>query len=389
MKSWGTLLILPTLLWGQPQFYGYFEAEVNGMQVAGQNYTFGFNKFRLDIESRPSDAVLIGANINFQKYWGKTTWNIYDFLPGYSDLDLINNIELQDTVLIDNIYLRVSFPVADLTVGRQQLSPGVGYAWNPTDIFNSKSLLDPSYEQTGVEALRLDIPLGNRSRASAIILPENNLRMSTQQYSLKGALGSFDFNISTAYQVSPDDFTPLLGSLFYKDRRLTGFSGIGEFLGWGLWGEFGYNVLDVHIPLYISSIPEVDDTFIEYVLGVDHTFDNSLYFMFEYLHNGLGVAQKDQITLNDYIMSLSGETNSLMQDYLFGYIMHPSYDYVTLSAITFANLNDGSGALSPIVDWSIYEDTNLSLQGSVFWGEDDTEFGLQDWGLILNITTNF
>jgi len=389
MKTWGTLLLLPTLLLGQPQFYGYFETETNGMQVADQNYTFGFNKFRLDIESRPNDAILIGANVNFQKYWGQTSWNIYDFLPGYSDLGLIENIELQDTVLIDNAYLRVSFPVADLTVGRQQLSPGVGYAWNPTDIFNSKSLLDPSYEQTGVEAIRLDIPLGDRSLVSAIVVPANKLENSTQQVSLKSGLGSFDFNISTAYQVSPDDFTPLLGSLFYKRQRLTGLSGIGEFLGWGIWGEFAHNVLEVHIPLYISSIPDVEDTFAEYVLGTDHTFDNSLYLMLEYMHNGLGVAHQDQITLNDYIMSLSGETNSLMQDYIFGYIMHPSFDYVTLSAITFANLNDGSGALSPIVDWNIFEDTNLSFQGSIFWGDDDTEFGLQDWGLILNITSNF
>jgi hypothetical protein len=78
-----------------------------------------------------------------------------------------------------------------------------------------------------------------------------------------------------------------------------------------------------------------------------------------------------------------------MQDYAFFYAMHPTFDYVTLSAIAFANFNDNSGAFSPIVDWNIFQDTNLSLQGSFFWGDDNTEFGLQDWGLILNATSSF
>lgn len=383
------LLLVPCLIWAQPEFFGYFESEMNTMEVAKQKYSFGFNKFRLDVESRPNDNILIGANVNIQKYWGQTTWNVYDFLPGYSDLGLVQNIELQDTILVDNIYMRISFPRADLTVGRQQVSPGIGYAWNPTDIFNSKSLLDPSYEQTGVEAIRLDIPLGDRSTLSAIVQPEDDLDKSTRQLSLKGGLGGFDFSVSTSIQKSPDDFTTLLGSLFYRERQLVGVSAIGEVLSWGIWAELGYNLMDVHVPLYISSIPVVEDTFKEYVVGTDHTFDNSLYLLVEYLHNGLGVEKKEALSLPDYLASLSGETNSLMQDYVFLYTMHPTFDYVSLSAITFANLNDGSGAFSPMLDWNIFEDTNLSFQGGIYWGEDDTEFGLQDCGFIANVTSNF
>ncbi|MEA3287248.1 MAG: hypothetical protein U9Q77_07725, partial [Candidatus Marinimicrobia bacterium] len=69
------LLLLPLLLAAQPEFFGYYESEADIMQVAGTNYNFGYNKFRLDIEARPNDHVLIGANINIQHYWGQTTWN--------------------------------------------------------------------------------------------------------------------------------------------------------------------------------------------------------------------------------------------------------------------------------------------------------------------------
>ena len=391
MKFWGLILLLPSLLWAQPEFFGYFESEADIMQLGSERYNFGYNKFRLDVEARPNDHVQIGANINIQHYWGKTTWNLFDFVPGYTETNMVFNIDLPDTLLLDNVYMKLSFPLFDFTVGRQQISPGVGYAWNPTDIFNSKSLLDPSYEQTGVEALRLDLPLNNRSSLIAIIQPEDDIDYSTQQYTLKGGLGRFDFSITTSHQSKPDYSSTILGNVFIQDRRLFGGSVIGESLGWGIWGEIGYNILK----MYPSAIPEATPSFggetkiAEYVLGADHTFDNSIYFLAEYLHNGFGAAEMDDLSLTDYFAALGGESHSLMQDYVFMYAMHPTFDFVTLSTLVFANLNDNSGTFAPQLDWNAFEDTNISLQGSLFWGEDDTEFGIQDWGLRLRFRSDF
>lgn len=394
MKYLKIFLLLPGLLFAQPEFFGYFESEAATMQLGDKNYSYGYNKFRLDVEARPSDNVLIGANVNIQKYWGETKWNIYDFLPGYADSGLEYYENLADTLLIDNVYMRVSFPRADLTVGRQQISPGVGYAWNPTDIFNSKSLLDPSYEQTGVSAIRLDAPLWGRTSLNAVIQPDENWENSTKQVWLKSGAGRFDFDISVAEIQQTTPTSTIFGEAFDCTRSLVGVSLVGEVLGWGLWLETAQNTLDdyFHYSVYTPpSVPLVveDENYLEYVVGVDHTFDNSLYLLAEALHNGFGVQDKGDIEIHDYFYALSGEGHSLMQDYAFFYLMHPTFDYVTLSAITFANLNDNSGTFSPIVDWNIFEDTNISLQGSFSWGEDDTEFGLQDWGLIFDITSNF
>ncbi|MEA3287249.1 MAG: hypothetical protein U9Q77_07730, partial [Candidatus Marinimicrobia bacterium] len=65
------------------------------------------------------------------------------------------------------------------------------------------------------------------------------------------------------------------------------------------------------------------------------------------------------------------------------------FDFVGLSAIAITNFNDGSGSIGPQVDWNVFENTNISLQGNLSWGEDDTEFGLQDWGLRLRLLGNF
>ncbi|MCF7807083.1 MAG: hypothetical protein K9M49_00490 [Candidatus Marinimicrobia bacterium] len=390
------LFLLPLLIFAQPQFFGYFESEASTMALGSETYTYGFNKLRLDVEARPNDHVLIGANVNFEKYWGKTTWNVYDFIPGYQDLGAVMNIALNDTILLDNMYMRLRFPFADLTVGRQQLSPGVGYAWNPTDIFNTKSLMDPSYEQTGVPAIRVEVPMVGRFSIDAVVDPVEDWDKSTKQVWFKGGVKHFDFALTRAeytwYQIPLATGTYNFGTKV--ERMLMGGSIVGELLGFGVWAEYGYNDLDLSI--YGSCptctdylLPLLTTPFEEWVLGLDRTFDNSLYVLAEYFHNGYGIARKEALSLSDYVYAFEGVTHSLMQDYTFVYIMHPTFDYVSLSAIAFANLNDNSGVISPMLEWNAFQNTNMSVQGSLAWGEADTEFGLQDWGLILNVTSNF
>jgi len=395
MESWGIILFLPLMLWAQPEFFGYFESEADLMQLGTVNYNFGYNKFRLDVEARPNDNVLIGANVNIQKYWGKTSWNIYDFLPGYANSGLVQNIELQDTIMVDNVYMRLTFPWLDMTLGRQQISPGVGYAWNPTDIFNSRSLLDPSYEQTGIAAIRSVVPLGNRSSFEMVMIPADNFENATKQFWLNGGFGRFDFSLTTAQQQWQSLHAFTYGYGEEDERWLHGGSLVGEILGWGVWTEFGVNniVYSSFYELYSSSSiiayePPID-SFNEYVFGLDHTFDNSVYVLGEYLHNEYGKAKADELIIYDYLYSLSGKSHSLMQDYGFLYLMHPTFDLVSLSALAIANFNDNSGTFAPQLDWNIFDDTNISLQGSLFWGEEDTEFGLQDWGLRLRLRSDF
>ncbi|NQV41884.1 MAG: hypothetical protein HQ506_05975 [Candidatus Marinimicrobia bacterium] len=359
------------------------------MQLGSERYSFGYNKFRLDVEARPNDNILIGASLNAQQYWGKTNWNIFDFIPNKQDM--VMYYYLPDTLLLDNVYMKISFPLIDVTLGRQQISPGVAYAWNPTDIFNHKTLMDPSYEQPGVDVIRLDLPLGDRSTAISIIEPGDDIESSTMQLVLKGGLGSFDFGITVVKQYAPTNETPILGDPYIEERDLVGGSVIGELFGWGVWTEIAHSTLNTtYFPPWSSiAYPLPRDPFTEYILGLDHTFDNSFYLLAEFLHNEDGKKDISDLTLTDYLASLGGGTHSLMQDYAFLYAMHPTFDYVSLSALVIANFNDNSGTFAPQLEWNVFQNTNISLQSSLFWGDDDTEFGLQDWGLRLRVRSDF
>ena len=96
------IIIFPILAFGQMEFLGYFETEYDHIQLKNKNYNFGYNKLRLDFESRPSNNVMIGGNINFRLYHGKTEWDFADFIPANLEIDSLL-FSLPDTIYLDNI----------------------------------------------------------------------------------------------------------------------------------------------------------------------------------------------------------------------------------------------------------------------------------------------
>ena len=133
------IVLFLVIAFTQVDIFGYYEIEYDHIQLANKSYNFSYNKLRLDLESRPGENVKIGANINFRLFNGKTEFNIFDFLPmdsGEINGETISSLSepLLDEMYLDNIYLRTSFQLFDFTIGKQPISLGTGYAWNPLDI---------------------------------------------------------------------------------------------------------------------------------------------------------------------------------------------------------------------------------------------------------------
>ena len=377
---------LPSLLFSQAEIFGYYESEVDGARIGGTDYSFGYNKLRVDLQAFPAPEVTVGANVNIRRYHGKTDWNVFDFLPDSLWQPLFGDtatmiITLRDTLYLDNVYLKARFKHFDLTVGKQQLSLGTGYAWNPTDIFNIKDLMDPTYEQTGVTAIRAEVPLGDRFGLDLIYAPEETWDLSSKMVQGKVGLGSFDFTANyaeytganlwwrrnkTYSTIPPDEIT-------YKKY---GGSIVGQIWELGLWAEGSFEIGDYPV------------LFHEYLLGIDHTFDFQTYMMVEYFHNAGGV-KSGKLSFSDYLVTLSGQTHSLMQDYVFVLANHPISDVLSAGVMGIANLNDESFAINPLLDWNAFENVHVSLFISYAVGDDDSEFGLQEWAWRLRVRAYF
>ena len=273
---------LPLFLFAQTDFFGYIESEFDQLKFANQTYNYGYNKLRLDFEARPDDAVTIGANMNIQKYFDNISWNLLDFLPdniwkpifqpeGYPEEMWITEfpIVLLDTLYLDNVYLKAGFKNFDLTVGKQQISLGMGYAWNPIDIFNTKQLLDPTYEQTGVNAVRAEIPLKGRTNLDVILSPGKDWKETVKMLQLKIGFGKFDIQSTIGqYTWERTQFKPQAFMIDKQGNLRTLFGGsiVGELAGAGIWMEGAWNQM------------ENKEDFSEVVIGTDYTFKNGLYF---------------------------------------------------------------------------------------------------------------
>ena len=372
------IFLLPVIASAQVDIFGYYETEYDHIQLANKSYNFSYNKLRLDLESRPGENVKIGANINFRLFNGKTEFNIFDFLPmdsGEINGETISSLSepLLDEMYLDNIYLRTSLQLFDFTIGKQPISLGTGYAWNPLDIFNQKDLIDPTYEQAGINALRMEIPIMNWGTLDIIIEPDSTWDMSSKLIQLKSSLSSFDFSLNggNQYHLIPSGES----SYAYDDVFFGGGSFVGEFWEFGLWGETLWSL-------------DADNNFGEVVFGMDHTFNNGFYLMAEYFHNSLG-AEKNKVTFDHYLYNFSGETHSLMQNYFFAMGMYNLTDYISGSLFIYGNLDDQSFILAPQLNWDAFEDVTLGALVSQSFGENDSEFGIQDLALRFRLRTYF
>jgi hypothetical protein len=179
--------------------FGYYEFQMTGAEIKDEFIQLFSNKLRVDLKSSISENITFAANFNFMIYHGETTWNILDFLPNAITSEVSEGLEslyvlpFSDRYYLDNAYLKIAFKHFDLTLGKQQISLGTGYVWNPIDMFNIKDYLDPTYEQPGHNAIRADVPLGKAYTLTILYGPENTWKNSAKLIQLKGKIWRFDY----------------------------------------------------------------------------------------------------------------------------------------------------------------------------------------------------
>jgi hypothetical protein len=354
--------------------FGYFETSAMGSRIQHRMDQLFSNKLRVDVASDVADNITFAANFDYITYHGSTSWNLLDYLPDHLTAIIdrkhrpFYTLPFDNRQFLDNAFIRVAFERFDLTAGKQQISLGTGYVWNPVDVFNIKDPLDPTYEQPGHNALRLDIPIGLRYTATALYSPDESWTESAKLLQFKGRVSRFDYSvlaIETVWRFH--DYTRLAANGLYfveqpERRRLLGAGTAGELLGLGLWAEYGYNSL------------EQSDDFQELVIGLDYTFDSQTYLMTEYYRNTLGKSDKDLYTLNDWMRQLAGEQKAISRDQLYLLLQHPVTDFIDLGTSCLYSLSDQSVAIIPTLNYSFaanmqitaYVNINLGSDGSVY-----------------------
>ena len=371
--------------------FGYYESEFDVLlpEKGGSKSFMQYHKLRFDMTAMPSPRASFAANYNYRSYFGKTEFLIADFLPASvgeeipASLQGYCEISFPDENYLDNAYLKLEFHRCDITLGKAPVSTGAGYAWNPTDVFNRKDVMDPTYEKTGQNVFSMEVPLGSLTNLNGLVSPGDEWDSFRWMVRMKSNWRRFDFSgCFSTLQWSMTDyghdayfpyFTP-----FLQRRGLYGLDFAGELIGLGLWGECAWNEMgDPRFPGGGGNLPgeacDLNDYF-EGLLGMDYTFSSGLYVMGEYLHNGSGLPGKEEYHLCEFLQYFSGGRTTIARNYLFTIVQYPLTDTVTGEVFTVANLDDQSAAINPRLSWNIFEDVTVEGTTNLFVGRENTEF---------------
>ena len=356
------------------ELFGYFETQIMGTRINSHFYQLYTNKLRVDLKSSLSDNITFAANFDFITYHGKTEWNILDFLapsvtstvpPG---LESFYVLKFSDRKFLDNAYIKLAIKCFDLTFGKQQISLGTGYVWNPTDVFNIKDVLDPTYEQPGHNAMRLDVTLGSSYTLTALYSPEDSWGDSAKLIQFKGRISHFDYTLIAIeklwrfHDYRQFDWENMNFLELPEKRQLLGGSVAGELLGLGVWAEYGYSKM------------EHSKNFYELVIGSDYTFDFQTYVMIEYYRNTLGKTDYEKYDINDWMRLFAAEQKSISRDQVYAFIQHPVTDLLSVGLSSIYSISDNSLALIPTLNYSLSENVdvmaylnfNLGKEGKAF-----------------------
>ncbi len=242
----------------------------------------------------------------------------------------------------------------DVVLGRQAVTFGRSFFWNPIDWLStfSPTEIDREYK-TGVDALRVTRSVGRFSGVELVYA-----------YGQGGERDSSATLVRGFGNLNGWDLELLAGSVWIDDRYAFAFS--GDVPGAGLRGEFSR-----HAP---RSGPDPD--FTRATLEIDHRWDNSLYLITELHYNGFGSTNPDgYAALFLHPRFLTGQVRNVGRDYLASSLSYQFTPLINGTAAALLNLHDSSGILSPTVDVSLGDNSRLAAGAILPWGDGPTLTG--------------
>jgi hypothetical protein len=319
--------------------------EVHGLQ----SYTYFSSR-------RETGALYFGTGGTDTRYRGlDASWDWYK---------ASNN---SASMWLDRFNLKATLAKADIIAGRQPITFGKAYFWNPLDIFLpfDPRQFDRDYK-AGVDALRMDIPFGSFAGINLIGVAGRELD-SSGKYIDHGTLNASWYGSAILART----FTTLQGwDLAVQGGKIYG----GYQLGGGLVGEIGPVETRVEAAYFWAQDSEplpfplegdlVEDSFTG-VVGFGHRFENTLTVEIEHFYNGAG----DSNDLDaSFARFASGNILQMSRD-LTGFLISYEFEPIITGQLTaLYSWDDPSAQIQPILTWSVSNNTELILGASINLG---------------------
>jgi hypothetical protein len=339
--------------------------------------------FRLTNETFFSDTVISEIHYQLIGSGGDTVRKqneLSDIFPGLPDnllflgtplnddrrlMDLTDTIKDGDSWFLvqrlDRLYLSLLGERASLRAGRQAITWGNGFVFNPMDLFNPfpPTTIDRDYK-AGDDMINVQLALAEYGDLQLLYVARrnpDNEDVELDQASLAGkwhfALGNAEFDAMASRHF--EDYVVGAGSRGYLGDTAWRLDATWTYLKDG--GD------------YLSLVGNLDYSWV--------WFKKNFYGFIEYYYNGLGKNDYDRALLDPAVIErlTRGEIFALGQNYLSGHVqveLHPLFK-LTLTSIN--NVEDPSGIIQPYAVWDILQDLQMTAGLAIHYGEKGSEFG--------------
>ena len=236
----------------------------------------------------------------------------------------------------------------NVVFGLQKVTMGVGRIWTPTDLFNPRNPLALEPDQIyGNYALSYTYALGTFSQIMGVVAKRHD-----DSYKYAGRVKT---NVGVA-DIAVDLFSS-------NDAQMIAYEIEGNVFDTGIeWrSEGGY---------YKDKL--LDKDFYQTILGADYGFVNGLTVTAEWLHSSETYSANEILLTQNSTLS---NNRHLSSDYL-GVSAYYDFNLLINGAISMIyDLEDQSSFISPVIEYSISDDSSLALGAQVYNGKRESEFG--------------
>lgn len=309
-------------------------------------------------------------------------------------LDWHREDDLTASFLLDRANAGVALSWADVTVGRQAITFGKTFLWNPADVFLpfDPRQFDQEYKP-GVDAVRVTIPLGPFAGIDLVGAAGRTVTLATTLFGEEGddvdaswtgsALLARVFATVRGWDVAVQG-----GKVFAGEHAGAGVS--GELAGIEIRGEAVVHVSDgsppllpdlspdelrrlaggpLIVPRSLADDPPLVPDSVSAVVGIGHRFESSLVLEAEYFRNDAGDADDLEASL---LRLGTGGLLAMSENLLGGFAAYDLLPILVGELLGIVSLDDGSVQVQPRLRWSAADEIEVLAGASLNAGSRPT-----------------
>ncbi len=346
------------------RFSGYYEHQYSLSRINDEWRQIDYDRLRADLNIRTKQGSRASAAAVYQLFRGDTKIDPSDFLPGGIVLSQDSiGVELRNRRYLNHAYIVLGSGTVEITAGKQYLTWGAGWVFNPTELFRPKNVLEPSYEREGIGAISARIGLGPLSDLLLGYVPDGDLARSGKVIRVRHHISGFDVSGLVA---SRSEASIGSGRDHPAQRTIIGGDITGEILGLGVWTE-------------AARFDQDGERWTEATLGCNYTLKGGTLILIEGYYNGRGKSSSPY-SAQAWLERIYGSRPTLGKTTLFGAVNRTIAQLWTVGMSVISNPGDGSLLVIPLVAYSFADNVDLLFNGLIYIGGPGDEFGADQTG---------